>query len=67
MVDHPMIFVAGLLTYLPMIFLLLMRRIMQTKTTGSRMPFITCDQRLIAMSGAFGIRIIPAARRRMPV
>lgn len=67
MVVQPIIFVNDLLTYFPMIFLLLISKIIQIKTTGSRIPLITCDQMLILISGAFGMRIMAAARISIPV
>jgi hypothetical protein len=60
MVTQPMILFSGLLTYLPITHLFVDFIIMLTSTTGSRIPFILCDQRVIEISGAPGIRIIPA-------
>jgi len=40
---------------------------MLTRTTGSKIPFRTCDQIEISISGASGIRIIMAEIIRIPV
>ena len=64
---HPIMLFIGLLTYFPIIFLLLTSNIMHTKTTGRSIPLRTCDQSEIQISGAFGNKIIAAEIAIIPV
>ena len=64
---QPMILLKGLLTYLPMIFLLFTSNIIQMSTTGNKRPFITCDHKEMKIKGAFGNKIMRAPTIKMPV
>lgn len=60
-VDQPTAFWNLLLVYSPIIFLLLTMLIIDINTTGKSMALIICDQIVILMSGALGIRIMITA------
>ena len=66
-VVQPTMLLKGLLTYLPIIFLLFTSNIMQTNTTGKRTPLMTWLQTDMEIKGAPGIRIIAAEIKRMEV
>ncbi len=53
-VETPTTFWNRLLTCSPIIFLLLTMIIMDPRTMGSSMALSTCDQMVMAISGAFG-------------
>jgi hypothetical protein len=60
-VVHPTVFWKLLFMNLPIILLLLTMSIIEIRTTGSSMAFMTWDHMVMAIRGALGIRMIATA------